>query len=163
DGPADSVNVRVYANGAGDLPGTLLAGRSNLGFSGDPDFVIALSPGVAMDAGRYWLSVAAHQNFDLAGPWGWSARTGPSRARAAPVFCEGDELTDLYDKERTLYREVASRVERSLPGVEVLAVELTAPQRFTVFVDHPKGVDHALCGRVTEVLRDYLDRFSVDV
>jgi hypothetical protein len=36
-------------------------------------------------------------------------------------------LTDLYDKERTLYREVASRVERSLPGVEVLALELSGP------------------------------------
>jgi ribosome maturation factor RimP len=72
-------------------------------------------------------------------------------------------LTDLYDKERSLYREVASRVERSLPGVEVLAVELSGPERFTVFVDHPQGVDHALCERVTEVLRGYLDRYSVDV
>jgi ribosome maturation factor RimP len=72
-------------------------------------------------------------------------------------------LTDLYDKERSLYREVASRVERSLPGVEVLAVELSGPERFTVFVDHSKGVDHALCERVTEVLRGYLDRYSIDV
>jgi ribosome maturation factor RimP len=72
-------------------------------------------------------------------------------------------LTDLYDKERSLYREVASRVERSLPGVEVLAVELSSPERFTVFVDHPKGVDHGLCERVTEVLRDYLDRYAIDV
>ena len=72
-------------------------------------------------------------------------------------------MTDLYAKERSLYREVASRVERSLPGVEVLALELAGPERFTVFVDHPKGVDHALCERVTEVLRDYLDRYAVDV
>jgi ribosome maturation factor RimP len=72
-------------------------------------------------------------------------------------------LTDLYDKERSLYRDVASRVERSLPGVEVLAVELSGPERMTVFVDHPKGVDHALCERVTEVLRGYLDRYAVDV
>jgi ribosome maturation factor RimP len=72
-------------------------------------------------------------------------------------------VPDLYDKERSLYREVASRVERSLPGVEVLAVELSGPERFTVFVDHPKGVDHGLCERVTEVLRDYLDRYAIDV
>jgi ribosome maturation factor RimP len=72
-------------------------------------------------------------------------------------------LTDLYDKERSLYREVASRVERSLPGVEVLAVELSGPERMTVFVDYPKGVDHALCEGVTEVLRGYLDRYAVDV
>jgi ribosome maturation factor RimP len=72
-------------------------------------------------------------------------------------------VPDLYDKERSLYREVASRVERSLPGVEVLALELSGPERFTVFVDHPKGVDHGLCERVTEVLRDYLDRYAIDV
>ena len=65
-------------------------------------------------------------------------------------------MTDLYDKERTLYREVSSRVERSLPGVEVLALELSGPARMTVFVDHPRGVDHELCERVTETLRDYL-------
>jgi ribosome maturation factor RimP len=72
-------------------------------------------------------------------------------------------MTVPYDKEKALYREVAPRVERSVPGVEVLAVELSSPERFTVFIDHPGGVDHALCERVTHVLRDYLDRFSVDV
>ena len=35
--------------------------------------------------------------------------------------------------------------------------------RFTVFVDHPQGVDHALCGRVTDVLRDYLREYTIDV
>ena len=72
-------------------------------------------------------------------------------------------MTDLYDKERTLYREVSSRVERSLPGVEVLALELSGPERMTVFVDHPQGVDHGLCERVTDVLRDYLSDYAIDV
>ena len=72
-------------------------------------------------------------------------------------------MTDLYDKERTLYREVSSRVERSLPGVEVLALELSGPERMTVFVDHPQGVDHQLCERVTETLRDYLNDYAIDV
>src|ERR671923_1505009 len=72
-------------------------------------------------------------------------------------------MADPYDKERTLYREVTPRVERSVPGVEVLAVELTGRERFTVFIDHPQGVDHALCERVTNVLRSYLDRYTVDV
>lgn len=72
-------------------------------------------------------------------------------------------MAQLYDKEKTLYREVAPRVERSVPGVEVLALELSGPERFTVFIDHPKGVDLALCERVTHVLRDYLDEYSVDV
>lgn len=71
--------------------------------------------------------------------------------------------TNVYDKERTLTREVVQRVEGTLPGVEVLAVELNGPERFCVYVDHAEGVDHALCERVTDVLRNYLRDFSVDV
>ena len=67
------------------------------------------------------------------------------------------------EKERTLQREVARLVEGALPGVDVLALELTGKERFCVFVDHAKGVDHALCERVTNVLRSYLDQYSVEV
>ena len=45
----------------------------------------------------------------------------------------------------------------------MLALELTGKERFCVFVDHAQGVDHALCVRVTEALRDYLDSYSVEV
>lgn len=69
----------------------------------------------------------------------------------------------VYEKERQLQREISRRVEDALPGVEVLAVELSGPERFTVFLDHPQGVDHALCERVTGLLRGYLDRYTVDV
>jgi ribosome maturation factor RimP len=58
---------------------------------------------------------------------------------------------------------VSSRVERSLPGVEVLALELSGPERMTIYVDHPNGVDHELCERVTDVLRDYLSDYAIDV
>lgn len=69
----------------------------------------------------------------------------------------------VYEQERQLQREVAATVEGRLPDVEVLAVELGGPERLTVFIDHPDGVDHALCERVTDVLRDYLDRYTLDV
>jgi ribosome maturation factor RimP len=72
-------------------------------------------------------------------------------------------LAQVHDKERQLTREVSQTVTQGLPGVEVLAVELSGPQRFTVFIDHPTGVDHALCERVTNLLRGYLDRYTVDV
>jgi ribosome maturation factor RimP len=72
-------------------------------------------------------------------------------------------MTSMHQKERELYREIAPQVERGLPGVEVLALELAGPERFCVYIDHPQGVDHALCERVTNVLRGYLDRYSVDV
>ena len=68
-----------------------------------------------------------------------------------------------YEKERELQRDVARTVEGALPGVEVLALELTGKERFCVYVDHPQGVDHALCERVTGVLRPYLDSYSVEV
>ena len=72
-------------------------------------------------------------------------------------------MASTYEKERELTREVTETVERQIPGVEVLAVELLSPTRFCVFIDHPQGVDHALCARVTDVLRSYLDRYTVDV
>ena len=71
--------------------------------------------------------------------------------------------TAQLQKERQLQRDVARLVEAAVPGVEVLALELTGKERFCVFVDHAQGVDHALCVRVTETLRDYLDEYSVEV
>jgi ribosome maturation factor RimP len=72
-------------------------------------------------------------------------------------------MAATHDKERQLTREIAPKVEGALPGTEVLAVELASPERFTVYIDHAQGVDHALCERVTNVLRDYLRDYSVDV
>jgi ribosome maturation factor RimP len=87
-------------------------------------------------------------------------------ALRAHFFSKGSEhaqMATTYEKEKTLEREIAPRVEHDLPGVEVLALELMAPSRFCVYVDHPEGVDHALCRRVTDVLRDYLREYTVDV
>jgi ribosome maturation factor RimP len=67
------------------------------------------------------------------------------------------------EQERMLRRDVARLVEPALPGTEVVAVELTGKERFCVFVDHPGGVDHAFCERVTHLLRSYLDEYSVEV
>jgi len=72
-------------------------------------------------------------------------------------------LANVYEKERTLEHDISGKVEEALPGVEVLAVELTGPERFTVYIDRPDGVDHALCQQVTRVLWDYLRAYSVDV
>jgi ribosome maturation factor RimP len=72
-------------------------------------------------------------------------------------------MTTTYARERELQREIAPRVEHDLPGVEVLALELVSPTRFCVYVDHPDGVDHALCARVTDLLREYLREYTVDV
>jgi ribosome maturation factor RimP len=66
-------------------------------------------------------------------------------------------------RERTLQDEIAPAVEHGLPGVEVLAVELVSPSRFCVYVDHPNGVDHALCAEVTRLLDAYRSDYTIDV
>ena len=72
-------------------------------------------------------------------------------------------MPNVYEQERELTGRSRTRSPAGCPSVEVLAVELVSPRRFCVYVDHPNGVDHALCERVTDVLRGYLDRYSVDV
>ncbi len=72
-------------------------------------------------------------------------------------------MSATHEKEKTLQRAIGQNVESSVPGVEVLAVELSADDRFTVFIDHPAGVDHALCVRVTELLADYRRDYAIDV
>ena len=73
------------------------------------------------------------------------------------------DLATTHARERQLEREIGPRVAHDLPGVDVLAVELVSPSRFCVYVDHPEGVDHTLCVRVTDLLRDYLREYTVDV
>ena len=80
-----------------------------------------------------------------------------------PFLLKEQRLGTTHEQERKLTREIGREVETALPGVEVLAVELQSPERFTVFVDHAEGVDHALCARVTDVLREYLREYAIDV
>jgi len=71
--------------------------------------------------------------------------------------------TGTYDRERELTAAITPAVESTLPGVEVLAVELLSPARFCVYVDHPDGVDFALCERVTRLLDTYRADWTIDV
>ena len=72
-------------------------------------------------------------------------------------------MTTTFTRERALQDQIAPLVEERLPDVEVLAVELLSPSRFCVYVDHPNGVDHALCERVTRVLDAYRNDWTVAV
>jgi ribosome maturation factor RimP len=73
-------------------------------------------------------------------------------------------LANVHERERTLEQDISGKVEQALPGVEVLAVELTGPERFTVYVDREgEAVDLALCEQVTRVLSDYLRDYGIDV
>jgi ribosome maturation factor RimP len=78
-------------------------------------------------------------------------------------FLLREQMTTTFATERTLQDEIAPAVEARVPGVDVLAVELLSPTRFCVYIDHPDGVDHALCERVTRVLDAYRAEYTIDV
>ncbi len=72
-------------------------------------------------------------------------------------------MAPVYEQERELQREMAAKVSGSMPDVEVLAVELRSPEQACVYLDRPSGVDIALCEEVTGLLREYLDRYALEV
>jgi len=74
-----------------------------------------------------------------------------------------EAVTNTYTRERQLQEQLTEKVEERVPGTEVLAVELLAPDRFCVYIDHPQGVDHALCERVTRELDEYRRDYAIDV
>jgi hypothetical protein len=68
-GPAASFHVFFYENGAGDLPGTLVASRLENPYTGSNDFVITLTEPVTLPEGHYWVSAQARQDITQAGFW----------------------------------------------------------------------------------------------
>jgi ribosome maturation factor RimP len=59
--------------------------------------------------------------------------------------------------------DIEERLARLEPDVEVLACERIGTDRVRLFIDHPEGVDLALCERVTGHLRDMLVDFGLEV
>ena len=82
-GPADSVNVRFYRNGSGNLPDVLVCERLYQPYTGGQNFAVTLSPVCSAAAGHYWVSVQARMDFNPHGQWGWTVRTVQSNAGAA--------------------------------------------------------------------------------
>jgi len=81
-GPAASFHVFFYENGAGDLPGILVASRLENPYTGSNDFVITLTEPVTLPEGHYWVSVQA-LDITQAGFWLWHNRTVQSNSGAA--------------------------------------------------------------------------------
>ena len=63
----------------------------------------------------------------------------------------------------SIQAEIESRLERAEPDVELLACERVAAERLRLVIDHPDGVDIALCERVTGHLRDLLLDYGLEV
>ena len=63
----------------------------------------------------------------------------------------------------SLQTEIERRLAVSEPEVEVLLAEVAANGTLRLFVDHPDGVTLALCERVSGLLNEYRDRYSLEV
>src|SRR5258708_7805126 len=59
--------------------------------------------------------------------------------------------------------EIEERLAASEPDVEVLLAETIPGGTLRVFIDHPEGVTLALCERVTELLSELRERYSLEV
>jgi ribosome maturation factor RimP len=63
----------------------------------------------------------------------------------------------------TLQQEIETRLATAAPDVEVLLAEVVSADTLRLFIDHPDGVTLGLCERVTGLLTDYRDRYSLEV
>ena len=63
----------------------------------------------------------------------------------------------------TLQTDIEQRLAGSHPQVELLACERVAAERLRLVIDHPDGVDLALCESVTKALRDLLSDYGLEV
>ena len=68
-------------------------------------------------------------------------------------------MNDLQDLQRT----IETRIAGLDPEIELIALERPAAETLRLYIDHPGGVDLALCERVTGELRDLLESYSLEV
>ena len=66
-------------------------------------------------------------------------------------------------KIETVQTDIEQRLATAEPEVEVLACESAGPEHVRLFIDHPDGVDLALCERVTNHLRELLVDYGLEV
>jgi ribosome maturation factor RimP len=62
-----------------------------------------------------------------------------------------------------LQTDIERRLAQSEPDVEVLLAEVLGGRCLRVFIDHPDGVTLALCERVTALLSEERERYSLEV
>ena len=63
----------------------------------------------------------------------------------------------------SLQADIERRLAASEPDIEVLLAEVAGGRCLRVFIDHPHGVTLAMCERVTVLLSDLRERYSLEV
>jgi ribosome maturation factor RimP len=69
----------------------------------------------------------------------------------------------LEETVSTLQNEIETRLAAAAPDVEVLLAEVVPPDTLRLFIDHADGVTLELCERVSGLLIEYRDRYSLEV
>ena len=84
-----------------------------------------------------------------------------------PFFRRGRGWGDTNETRRKSLQELQEQIETQLrefdPAVELIALDRPAAETLRLYIDHPDGVDLALCERVTNHLRDLLAAWSLEV
>jgi ribosome maturation factor RimP len=62
-----------------------------------------------------------------------------------------------------LQTDIERRLADTEPDIEVLLAEVSGGRLLRVFIDHPDGVTLAMCERVTLLLNDLRERYSLEV
>ena len=62
-----------------------------------------------------------------------------------------------------LQQEIETRLATAAPDVEVLLAEVVSGDTLRLYIDHADGVTLALCERVSGLLTDYRERYSLEV
>jgi ribosome maturation factor RimP len=62
-----------------------------------------------------------------------------------------------------LQTDIERRLAQTEPDIEVLLAEVVGGRCLRVFIDHPDGVTLAMCERVTMLLNDLRERYSLEV
>ncbi|HEU4598127.1 MAG TPA: hypothetical protein VFS26_00135 [Solirubrobacterales bacterium] len=62
-----------------------------------------------------------------------------------------------------LKQEIQEQLSEMDPAIDVVALERPANESLRLFIDHPDGVDLALCERVTHQLMHLLADYSLEV
>jgi len=62
-----------------------------------------------------------------------------------------------------LHNEIEKRLAENEPEVEVLLAEVVTGSTLRLFIDHPQGVTLAVCERVSGLLSDYREHYTLEV
>jgi ribosome maturation factor RimP len=90
------------------------------------------------------------------GPPFFSASSGAEKGRNT------DQEEELSERSQ-LRQTIEERIEVIDPRIELIMLEQPAVEALRLYIDHPDGVDLALCERVTNELRDLLTEWSLEV